>query len=563
MRNLTMVLWLSFGLMLAAPADSLRLEALARRTYEAIWTFRPVAATRAGVHKGEARLSSYTPARVAAYVRKLKALLTELEGIDTARLSLDGRIDWLLLRANLGGELFWFVRQPQWQKNPVLYADECLGGVYYLVLYDYAPLKRRAAAVAGRMAEVPWLLAEARRNVKFPPRLFAEAAIEMLQAGTDFFQKTATALAESCPALRRNLLGSAQRAVRAMDDYRRELEAVLPSLPDSFAMGRTDYEFLLQKVKFLDFGVDSLVALGERMYAWSDSLSRELRAQKARAESLNPQAEKGEEPAPEGFSKQELLAYYRAEVDSMRAWVANSGFATVPDYVGKLGVMETPAFLLGVIPGLAMEPAMALDSNQDATILIATIPEEFDSAQREYYYRRMRNRRFRGAVVHEGFPGHHFQICRANHHPSLIRRLQGDDCFIEGWALYCEQAVVEHGLYPPDPFPQLGWLGGVKFRSARVILDAKLHTGEMSYDQAVNFLLERFGADTASYRAEVKRYCLTPTQPLSYVVGKAQIMELRQEYLQRGHTLREFHDRLLSEGSIPLSLVRRKLLAEQ
>jgi uncharacterized protein (DUF885 family) len=224
-----------------------------------------------------------------------------------------------------------------------------------------------------------------------------------------------------------------------------------------------------------------------------------------------------------------------------------------------------------VIPGLAMEPAMPLDSNQSATILIPPVPDSLDSTQRQQYYQMVRNRGWKGAVVHEGFPGHHLQISIANHHPSFIRRLQGNTCMIEGWALYCEQMVVEQGLYPASPRPALSWLGGVKFRAARVILDAKLHTGQMSYDQAVQFMMDRFGPGTAFFRGEVARYCLTPTQPMSYLVGKTEILKLRDDYLGRGSgdkgqgsgkTLKDFHDRLLAEGSIAPSLIRRRLLGD-
>jgi uncharacterized protein (DUF885 family) len=143
--------------------------------------------------------------------------------------------------------------------------------------------------------------------------------------------------------------------------------------------------------------------------------------------------------------------------------------------------------------------------------------------------------------------------------------MQFNTCLIEGWALYCEQTVVDQGLYPPDSFPDLRWLGGVWFRAARIIVDVKLHTGRMSYDDAWRFMVDKCWPDTAFFKAEVKRYCMSPSQPMSYLVGKTQLLALRDEYRKKmgdRFSLQDFHDRLLAEGSIPVNLIRRKLLAE-
>jgi len=125
--------------------------------------------------------------------------------------------------------------------------------------------------------------------------------------------------------------------------------------------------------------------------------------------------------------------------------------------------------------------------------------------------------------------------------------------------------VVEQELYPHDSLPDLLWLGGVRFRAARIIVDAKLHSGRMSYDDAWRFMVDKCWPDTAFFKAEVRRYCLSPSQPMSYLVGKTQLLALRDGFRARmgeRFSLGDFHDRLLAEGSIPVSLIRRKLLAQ-
>ena len=547
------------------PGESGRLDSLGREAFRALWEFHPVEATRCGFHEFDGRLGDYSPARTAALKSAVSRLLAQLDRLDTLKLSLDDRIDRELLVSNLKMELFWLDRFKLLERDPHFYSDECVGGVYYVLLRDFAPLPMRALRAAERLEDVPRFIEQARANVKDPPRLYAEAAVDGLRDAEDFFKESAAELGKQVPELASRLAAAADKAVNSARAWRAGLELDLPRLNDSFAMGKEKFDYLLATDKFLDFDSDSLLRMGENLFARTDSVRKALRAKETEVMKRHPPEPPKDEPAPAGFSKKYVLAGEQTEIDSMRAWVASSYYATVPDWVGQLRVVETPAFLRRVIPGIAMEGAAPLDREQTGYMYIPPLPDRFDTAITRQYYNRGRRHGYRGGIVHEGLPGHHFQISIANHNPSFIRRLQFNTCLIEGWALYCEQMVVEQGLYPPDSFPDLRWLGGVWFRAARIIVDAKLHTGRMSYDDAWRFMVEKCWPDTAFFKAEVRRYCLSPSQPMSYLVGKTELMELRDAY--RKHvgdrfSLREFHDRLLAEGSIPVSLIRRKLLAE-
>lgn len=547
------------------PGESGRLDSLGREAFRTLWEFHPVDATRCGFHEFDGRLGDYSPARTAALKLTVGRFLTRLDSIDTLQLSLDDRIDRELLLSNLKMEFFWLDRFELLERNPHFYSDECIGGVYYLLLRDFAPLPVRALRAAERLEDVPRFIEQARANVKNPPRLYAEAAMDGLKDAEDFFKESATELGKQVPELASRLAAAADKAANPLRAWRAGLELDLPKLDDSFAMGREKFDYLLATDKFLDFGSDSLLRMGENLFARTDSAMRALRAEEAEMRKRRPPVPPKNEPAPAGFSKQDVLADEETEADSMRAWVERSNTATVPEWVGPLKVVETPAFLRRVIPGIAMEGAAPLDRERTGYMYIPPLPDRFDSALARQYFSRGRRRGYRGGIVHEGFPGHHFQLSIANQHPSFIRRLQFNTCLIEGWALYCEQMVVEQGLYPPDSFPDLRWLGGVRFRAARIIVDAKIHTGQMSYDDAWRFMVGRLGPDTAFFKAEVRRYCLSPSQPMSYLVGKTQLLALRDEFRKRmgeRYSLRDFHDRLLAEGSIPVSLIRRKLLIE-
>jgi hypothetical protein len=478
-------------------------------------------------------------------------------------LSPDSQIDRELLISNIKTELFFLERLRPWEKSPFFYAQECIYGIYYLTLRDFAPVSRRARRVAERMADVPRLLREARALVQSPSRTHTIAAVGMLESGEELFARTAEELGRQAPDMRSRLLSNSKAAVRAMREYREHLGGILPGLGDDFAMGKENYDEYLRAKHLLAFDSDSLLRLGQNVLAQSDSLIRVLEARRRRHLESHPEPLELVVSPPDDFSRHDVLDYYQEEIARMRSWVAEKGIATVPDYVGRLQIVETPAFLRPVLPGIAMEPPAPLDSARTSYFYVRPLPSPLDSGARQRYYDTIRRRGFRGSVVHEGHPGHHLQLSIANHHPSFIRRLQSNTVLIEGWALYCEEIVVEQGLYPDDGFLSLKWLGGVRFRAARVVLDVMLHTGRMTYEDGVRFLMQRAGADSAYASGEVLRYCLEPGQPMSYLVGKIQIMQLREELRKRegeSFDLRAFHDRLLREGSIPVTLIGKKLL---
>ena len=167
-------------------------------------------------------------------------------------------------------------------------------------------------------------------------------------------------------------------------------------------------------------------------------------------------------------------------------------------------------------------------------------------------------------ALHEGYPGHHLQLSVANRIESLVRRQLGTTVFIEGWALYCEEMMEEEGFLA-DPRNVLFRLKDQLWRACRVVIDVGLHCSGMSFDEAVDMLVGVAKLERENAAAEVRRYTKTPTQPMSYLIGKKQILELREERRAaegRRFNLKRFHDRLLSFGSIPVAMIRTAMAGE-
>jgi uncharacterized protein (DUF885 family) len=541
------------------------LDNLAHSVYQTIWQASPINATYKGFHKYDGELGKYSPADIQAQIQKLNRFLDELRTINITDLSEDGQIDYELLASDIRMQIFYLDQIRGWEKNPYEYADECLSGVYTLLRTDFAPLEERAQNISHRLAYIPALLKQAKKNIKNPPKTFAIAAIETFKTGEEFIDQVAENLAGQFPLLKKEMLGNRKKAVNAMRDYRVHLEKILPTLNDDFAIGKDNFNYMLKNRYRLAYDADSILKIGEQVLISTNMKIQELRKQKAEYDSLHAKSAEPKSAPPPDFSAQDILRGIDNTIESLRVWTVQNQFATVPDYVGTINAVKTPDFLKVVIPGLAMQPPAPLDSIQNSAVYIPYIPDSMDDKTKQVFFDNLRYKRWTGGMLHECFPGHFLQLSIANHHPSFIRKIHQNTLMVEGWALYCEQMCAENGLYPNDGFLELKWLGGVRFRAARIILDVSLQTGRMTYDDAWRYLVKILEWDPTYAQNEVRRYTMTPTQPLSYLTGKLELLKLRDAYQKKmgdKYSLKDFHDKFLAEGSIPISLISRKMLRE-
>ena len=209
------------------------------------------------------------------------------------------------------------------------------------------------------------------------------------------------------------------------------------------------------------------------------------------------------------------------------------------------------------IPYAAYMPAGGFEPRQNGLYYVTPVNEQLPPAQRAQQM--LGHNRFGMLLtnVHEGYPGHHLQLAVASGVTSPVRKLLWNTVFCEGWALYCEQLVLEEGI-TDDPRHRLFQLKDQLWRACRVVIDVKLHMGEMTFEQAVDMLVDVAHLERPNAIGEVRRYTQTPTQPMSYLMGKHQILDLRERERRRlggDFSTRSFHDRLLSYGTIPLALI--------
>jgi uncharacterized protein (DUF885 family) len=282
---------------------------------------------------------------------------------------------------------------------------------------------------------------------------------------------------------------------------------------------------------------------------------------RACARELDPDAEeaaviervKSDHPA----TFEEALEGYRDVMHRARAHLVEHGIATVPDDE-RIEVRPTPDHLRNVIPFAAYFSPAKFDPDPTGVYIVTPSVDGSARALREHYRASISN-----TSIHEAYPGHHLQLAVAAKHPSLTRLQCNAPEFVEGWGMYSEQMMREQG-FDDGPAFRLAMYTDAIWRACRIILDVRMHRGELTTEEAVDFLVEHTSFEEANAAAEVRRYTYSPTYQLSYLLGKVLILGLREDERRRrgdGFSLRAFHDTLLTNGSLPISFHRRLFAA--
>ena len=519
------------------------------------FALEPVAATIAGIHDHDHELGDLSSAGFAERRAFSEEWLARFER-QGETLAPGQEVDRDLILGELRGEraLFAFER---WRRQPGLYSDLVTRGAYYALLREYSPMEERLALLAERLAKAPAALEAARANLDpaLVPVEWVAIALRTAPAGAAFLRSDIVAAVPDTAlgrAVRRSVVPAAEAAADALDRYAAWLRTDLePKAKGTFAIGREAYEALLRDKELLPYDARTLRAFGEELFAETEAKitaaakalgDDDWRDSVARFRIDHPAAD-------------ELVATYRAEMERSRAAVQLAQLATMP-YGEDLVVETMPDFQRTTYPYAAYVAAPPFESSRRGRFWV-TLPQagEDERTTREQLEGHPRA----GIAViacHEGYPGHHLQLTVAADHNSLARRAIRSNLMVEGWGLYVEELMTEIG-YLDQPDTNLLRLKDLLWRAARVVVDVGLCTGEMTFDEAVRYLVERPKLEAPNALAEVRRYTLTPTQPSSYALGRASILELRARARGKGWGMRLFHDKLLGAGSLPPKLLAR------
>jgi uncharacterized protein (DUF885 family) len=316
-------------------------------------------------------------------------------------------------------------------------------------------------------------------------------------------------------------------------------------------MGEENYNYILKNIYLLPIDAKEVEMLGQAELARYRAL-----------ESLLPDPSLADPNPSRGKNipadQQTFLKAYESRQAEMIDFLKTNRLVTLPAYLGRFEIRQLPEAFKPTSPGGFMNPPGVYDKDDSGFYFIPTY-----NPQSKNFYIRAAIEDPRPILGHEGIPGHFLQLSIANHLPDEIRRQHGDGIFVEGWALYGEEMLMRTGLYPANSPGQGQVLRLSRYRAARIGVDVNLHTGKWTFDQAINYFMEAGGLDRESATGEAAGAAANPTQKITYMVGKWQIMRLLGKYRdQQGANFRlgQFHDDLIKNGSLPLSIVEWILL---
>lgn len=515
----------------------------------------PVHATFLGLHEYDDRLPDARADSIAAQARGMRAYLGELDALEG--LGREEEEERTLLRHMLASELLDIEELGEWRRNPCGYPLVCLYGLYLLAAREFAPAAERARSFLSRLRQVPSVLGAGIDNVEAPPRVFCQTARMQAQSGVLFLQEAVPYFSQAAPGLSAAIAEAAERAEAAFRRFDSHL-AVLAERPGDapFAIGEKHFVDKLRLDHMITTPPAELVQIGREEIARAEERLTELASELAPGsdwpEIVSRLAE--DHPAPEG-----LLDAYRAEMDRARRFVIENDLASIPRGE-SLAVVPTPQFDRPTVPYAAYLAPGPFEKQQVGLFYVTPVEASSpDAAERLAGHPRAG---IPITAVHEGYPGHHLQLTRATAAGGPVHKHFSDSVTAEGWALYCEQMTAEAGFLRAAE-SEILLQKDILWRAVRILVDVGLHCDRMSLEEAVDTLVRVARLQRPHAEAEVRRYTMTPTQPLSYIIGKRTLLALREDYKRaRGgaFSLKRFHDEVLSCGTVPQAMIRRRLL---
>ena len=539
-------------------AADAQFEQLVQARFDALVERFPTLASYLGLHDYDGKLGDGTLDAQLQDIEDTRGFLAAIEAVDESQLSESNRFERQLALYSSRLALFDDEVHRTWERKTSA-TDEIGDGIFVLFARTARPFAERFEGMASRLEAAPRVLEEQRSRLgDHPQRLWNELELDAAQSLPGLFGEVLTAakseFGESSQEVRRAEKAAADSQV-ALEEYATWLRAQLGRADDEFALGNDEYEELVRLREFDGLRTDDILAIGLEQLDFNKQRRREIAAKIDANATEEEVLDRIKSDQPGSFN--EALDGYRRAMGEARSFVIDHGIASMPA-AERLRIVETPEYLRRVMPFAAYFPAAKFEPVRDGIYIVTPSVDGEARAMREHNWGSIYN-----TSIHEAYPGHHQQMSAALDNPSIVRLLVDAPEFVEGWAMYCEQMMREEGF---DTAPERLFVmyTDAIWRATRIILDIRLHRGEIGIEEAIDFMIEHTGFERANAEAEVQRYTQTPTYPLSYLLGKVMLLRLRADEQRRlgdKFSLRAFHDALLAGGNIPISFHRRALLA--
>jgi uncharacterized protein (DUF885 family) len=585
MRTLIFSLFVWFGLNLSwaqGQAEDAKLESFFKGYLDKVFRLQPMHATEMGDHRFDAELEELTPQSRSRWLELTRTTLTDLpQQVDYQKLSRAGQIDFEILAHSLKADNWLTENFRPFEEDTRIYNGYINDSVYLLLTQSTLPAETNVANCIARMAQIPRIVATARQNLRNPPRVHTETAIRQNRGAIAFYETDIFQFAGETRQLPQ-LKAAAEPVVSSLKEYQKFLENDL--LPKANGEWRIGSEKFAHKLDLeLDAGVnaDQVMAdaesefarVGRDMYV----IARQLWSKYFSKQALPPDDQDGRRAtvekvlravAQEHCKAEDLTNEMKQRVARLKEFISENDILKLPE-PDHCQVIEMPEFKRGNSTAYMEAPA-PLDPNGTGHLAVSPPPKDWDARRVESYLEEYNNHMLDILTIHEGYPGHSVQLEYMNQNPSLIRRVLQSGVYIEGWAVYTEQMMLDQGYGQGNLALRLNQLKFYLRAVANTILDHKMHCSNMSDDEALQFLMNSCFQSEGEARLKVIRSKQSSCQLSTYFVGRMAHYRLRQQIereLGDKFVLGRYHGAVLEPGAVPVKylgeLVRKKLSGNQ
>jgi hypothetical protein len=535
-----------------ARADSPELRALAREFFA--WRASTQPETGDDVPRVEQPFGwvpNWSADALARYNAEQKQFRRRLIALKQIGWNVADSVDFLLLRSAIARVDFELNVVRSARRNPEFYVQQTLGAVYELLLQPPPFSDVRTRNIIIRLESIPKTLSDARDNLTETVAAFAKRTVEDLANVKPMLEDSLRELRILLPAqLRGRFFDAVSHAADALIDYRDWLKKNLPQMKTSFVIGRDAYDKYLKEVSLMPYTSDDLLRMAAM--EWDRSVAfdhfERLRDRDIAPDSLFPN------------SAAQIEAEKQDE-EAIRQFLVQKGILDVPEWVGHYWNLKIPSYVASLSwLGVADDLTSASRLGQDAT---SYIPEPSPNLS---FFRKASAQDPRPLIVHEGVPGHFFQLTLSWANPDTIRKHYFDSGPIEGIAFYAEEMMLQQGLFDDRPHTREIIYRFMRLRALRVDVDVKLARGEYTIDDAARYLAQTVPMDPETAKQEAAFFAAGPGQAITYQIGKIQILKLIADakiQLKDKFDLRLLHNFLWKNGNVPISLLRWEYLGRR
>jgi uncharacterized protein (DUF885 family) len=550
-----------------APSADVAFEAFANRFLDELLQRQPTRATRVGDHRFDARWPDISPQGEAAYRKWLEETRAALGRLPHDGRSEQNQIDADILDERLRSELFALDELKDLEIDPVAYTTLISVGLDPLVTRSFGTKEQRMASLLGRLDGVPAIVAAAKQRLTKPPRVFTETAIDQNKGLIALVEGQLPNRFAEVPELKDKLAAAAQKAGAALRELQGFLEKdVLPRSDGSFRIGRERFARKLAFALGDDIDIDTVAAnarallvqtQGEMVDTGKQIWAEDKMGKLPRLDT--PEQQKAfvkqvlDHVAQDRPTNQTILADAKRWLEKTTQFVRDNNLVRVPDE--PVSVIEMPEYRRGVAVAYC-DSSGPLEATPQTFMAISPTPSDWPKARAESFYREYNQSMLAELTIHEAMPGHYLQIMHSNKFKSKVRAVFGSGPFVEGWAVYAEWVMAQHGF------------GGARVKlqrqkmvlrlTANAILDHDIHAGDMDEKAALALMKNEAFQEDGEAVGKWKRARLSSAQLTTYFYGFSELLKLRHQVeTQPGFSERAYHDRLLSFGSPAMKYVRR------